>query len=79
VRGIVRWLDQYDGRGVINKSYADAAARGTRDEGNRALYEDELMKETRVGAQTGDLQLMLVLVLDLSRRRYLPQKLWNSP
>lgn len=44
VRGIGGWPDRYDGRGVINQSYIDAAERGMNDEENRARYELELKK-----------------------------------
>ncbi|KAF7596175.1 hypothetical protein BBP40_003074 [Aspergillus hancockii] len=42
VIGIAGWPDRYDGRGVINKSYTDAAEKGMRDEENKVLYVDEL-------------------------------------
>ncbi|KAL2834509.1 hypothetical protein BDW59DRAFT_137985 [Aspergillus cavernicola] len=43
-RGILSWPVQYDGRGVINKSYIDSAEGGMSDEENRALYKEELKK-----------------------------------
>ncbi|EAW11799.1 nitronate monooxygenase [Aspergillus clavatus NRRL 1] len=44
VRGIGGWPRRYDGRGVINESYHDAAERGMDDAENRRLYQEELKK-----------------------------------
>lgn len=44
VRGIGGWPERYNGRGVINESYVDAAERGLGDDENRRLYQEELKK-----------------------------------
>lgn len=44
VRGIGGWPERYNGRGVINESYVDAAERGLGDGENRRLYQEELEK-----------------------------------
>ncbi|PGH04744.1 hypothetical protein AJ80_08474 [Polytolypa hystricis UAMH7299] len=43
VRGINKWPQQYDGRGVMNKSFHDAR-EGMSDEDNRKLYQEEILK-----------------------------------
>ncbi|WEW60097.1 2-nitropropane dioxygenase [Emydomyces testavorans] len=43
VRGINRWPEEYDGRGVLNKSFYDAE-NGMPDEENQRLYEMEMKK-----------------------------------
>lgn len=44
VRGITGWPGRYNGRGVINRSYVDAAQGGMSDEENRRLYVAEMTK-----------------------------------
>ncbi|KAJ9209655.1 hypothetical protein DTO166G4_8744 [Paecilomyces variotii] len=44
VRGFTSWPERYNGRGVINRTYVDAVEKGTPDEENRRLYEEEVKK-----------------------------------
>lgn len=55
VRGIRGWPRRYDGRGVINESYVDAAERGMSDEENKRLYDEELKKGDSGWAPNGRL------------------------